>query len=238
MDEVQDNAVQEVVTPQEQHQEAAQTPPADDRQERNWKAFRERQRQLEKELEEQRQMNQKLVQMASFPQKPAEPDELDKVADEDYINKGKVEKLIQKKAEQIAKHEVEKILQQRDKGQFRTRLKSEYSDFDDVVNPDTMALLEQQEPELAKAIVASGDPYTIGLQTYKYVKAFKLDEQVPSSRRAKEVDKKLADNAKTVVSPQAYDKRPMAKAYELTQADLKDLYKEMNKAASQVGFNY
>jgi len=137
-------------------------------------------------------------------------------------------------AQEIAQRETEKVLKQRDQDQFLDRLKRKYSDFDDVVNADTMALLEQQDPELAETIVDLKDPYKIGMQTYKYVKAMNLNAKVPESRRAKEVDKKLEQNAKTVQSPQAYDKRPMAQAFKMTEAEKNQLYSEMMGYASQV----
>ena len=54
-----------------------------------------------------------------------------------------------------------------------------------------------------------------------------LGDKVPSARRAKEVEKKLEQNAKTVQTPQAYDKRPMAQAFQMSKAEMANIYKEM-----------
>ena len=121
--------------------------------------------------------------------------------------------------------------------QFNT-LKAKYTDFDDVVNPETIAILEEQEPELAQTIIDLKDPYKIGMQTYKYIKALNIVDSVPQARRSKEVGKKIEENKKTVQSPQAFDKRPMAQAFKLTETEKTKLYEEMMSCASQAGFSY
>ena len=182
MEEVQENSVShEVATPQtENHgsttnQLPETTKSAEDRQDRNWKEMRRRQQDLERDLQMQREMNEKLLQMASQtnPVKQ-EVDELDAIGDEEFIPKDKVNKLVEKKAariaEEIAKRETEKFFTQQKQAQFMDRLKSKYSDFEEVVNPETMALLEEQDPELATTIASAKDPYLIGMQCYKYIK--------------------------------------------------------------------
>ena len=211
---------------------------------KNFREMRERQKQLESELRQQRELNDKFMTMvASHTPPPAkEVDEFDSIGDDEYIPKGKVNQLVEKRAtkiaQEIAQRETEKMFKQRDASKFMDKLKSQYADFDDVVNSDTLAILEQQDPELASTIVELKDPYKIGMQSYKYIKAMNLAQKVPESRRAKEIDKKLENNAKTVPSPQVYDKRPMAQAFKLTEEDKKSLYREMQEYASQAGFSY
>src|ERR1700677_3635871 len=158
------------------------------------------------------------------------PDELDNISDEDYLPKGQVKKLLQREREnsrKIAQEETQKILREQERSQFHMRLKSEFSDFDDVVNPETLELFEQKNPALARTIAKNADPYDMGLQTYSYIKSMGLVEKVPESRRGKEVDKKIEQNAKSIQSPMAYEKRPMAQTFQLTEQSKKDLYKEM-----------
>ncbi len=209
-------------------------------QQKNFREMRQRQKELERELGMQREMNEKLMKM-SLANQPAPAqviDELDQLSDDEFIPKGKVKQLLQKEKAQFkreAVEEVERVLNQREQAKFLDHLKAKFSDFDDVVNPETMALLEEKDPELAQTIVDLKDPYKIGMQTYKYIKAMNIVSKVSDSKRAKEVDKKLEQNAKTVQSPQAYDKRPMAQAFKMTDTDYKDLYKEMMGFAKQAG---
>jgi hypothetical protein len=59
-----------------------------------------------------------------------------------------------------------------------------------------------------------------------------LQAKVPDSRRSKEIDQKLEKNAKTVQSPLANDKRPMAQAFKLTEAEKSQLQDEMMRYAA------
>jgi hypothetical protein len=200
--------------------------------ERNFKAMRIKNAELEKRLKERDEMLDKFMQAQLANQAPRqEPDEIDSIGADEFINKGKVEKLVERKAqkyaEEIAKREVEKLIQKQNDSQFLDRLNRQYSDFSEVVNPETLSLLEEKEPELAQTIADLKDPYKIGMQSYKYIKAMGLLQKAPEARREKEIDKKIAANEKAVQSPMAYDKRPVAQAFQLTDAMKKDLYREM-----------
>ncbi len=98
--------------------------------------------------------------------------------------------------------------------------------------------MEEQDPELAKSIADTNDPYKIAIQSYKYIKAMGIESKVPNARRAKEIDKKIEKNEKTVQTPQAYEKRPMAEAFKLTDSMKSDLYSEMMSYANQAGMGY
>lgn len=243
MEEVVQNGVEEVVAaPQDNNHEVPEqeSKPVEDRQERNWREMR---RQYDELKQVARTQSEVIEQLKSI-QRPAvkEVDELDSVSDDEFIPKGKVKHLVAKEAkriaQEIAQQETEKVMKQRDQSQYMDRLKRQYSDWDEIVTPETLALLEEQDPELAITIAETKDPYKIGLQSYKYIKAMNLTSKVPQARRAQEVEKKLEKNAKTVQTPQAYDKRPMAQAFRLTESEKKSLFKEMMDYASQAGFSY
>jgi len=250
MEEVENSsATQEIVPPEtENHVSNAQETPVEtpkvqshdeDRQERNWRRMTQKQNELEQKLKDKEEMLEKFMLAQMSAQAPKEVDELDSISDDEFIPKGKVGKLVRKEAHRIAqetvKQETEKLLKKQRESQFKDDLKRQFSDFDDIVNPDTLALLDQQDPELANTIASMGDPYKIGLQCYKYIKALNLSSKVPESRRAKEVEKRLEQNAKSVQTPQAYDKRPMAQAFKLTDAEKNKLFDEMNSYARLAG---
>ena len=220
--------------------EKQQAQPVEDRQEKNWRAVRERQKELERELLMQKEMNEKLLKLATqnAPQ-TQEKDPFDEIADDDFIPAGKVKQLVSKQAtkiaHEIAQKEAEKLFKQQEQSQFLVKLNSKYPDFQEVVNSETLALLEYKNPELANTIAELKDPYKMGIQSYEFIKALGLAAEAPNQRRAKEVEKKIAENAKTVQSPQAYDKRPMAQAYRLTEQEKNKLFEEMNQYASMAG---
>jgi len=59
-----------------------------------------------------------------------------------------------------------------------------------------------------------------------------LLEKVPETRRRKEIDKAIEKSEKAIQSPIAYDKRPIAQAFKMTDAMKKDLYREMHGYAA------
>ncbi len=223
-----ENQVNEVEIRQKAKEEA------DDR---NFKAMRLKNAELEKKLKERDEFFEQMMkaQYAQSAPKP-EVDEFDSIGAEEFIPKGKVEKLVEKKAqkyaEDIAKREIEKHYKTQQDNQFMDRLSRQFSDFSEVVNSETLSLLEENEPELAKSIVDLKDPYKIGLQSYKYIKAMNLGAKVPESRREKEIEKAIEKSEKAIQSPMAFDKRPIAQAFKMTDAMKKELYREMHGYAA------
>ena len=205
------------------------------------KAMRLKNAELERELKQLRdhQMQIMQVQLANSAPVHHEVDEFDKIGDEEFIPLGKVKKLAEKNTqkvlkntEEIVRQEVQKALKKQEDTQFMDRLSRQYSDFSEIVNPETLSILEEKEPELAATIADLKDPYKIGVQSYKYIKAMGLAKSATEARREKEVDKAIAKSEKAVTSPMAYDKRPIAQAFKLTDAMKKDLFREMHGYAA------
>lgn len=238
--ETQNSEVQEVA-PQVETQVNEVNDAAKARQEaeeRNWKAMRIKNAELERKLKERDEMFEKMLQAQLSQQAPQkqEVDEFDTIGADEFIPKGKVEKLVEKKAqkyaEEIAKREVEKHLKKQSDSQFMDRLNRQYSDFQEIVNPETLSLLEEKEPELAQTIADLKDPYKIGIQSYKYIKAMGLVQKAPEARREKQLEKAIQKSEKAVQSPAVYDKRPIAQAFQMTDAMKKELYREMHGYAA------
>jgi len=246
MDENAANSEEREVAPTEQSQEnneqeieqvSRNSESREEIEERNWRAMRQKNEDLQRRLKNYEDMHFKMLekQVTSSAEKKEEIDEFDQIADDDYIPKGKVEKLIEKRAqkyaEAVAKRQVESYYERQQQDQFLTRLKAQFSDFDDVVNTDTLSILETQEPELAKSIMDLKDPYKIGVHSYKYIKAMQLSKNVHDNRRKQETEKAIRKSENSIQSPAAFDKRPMAQAFQMTEQMKSDLYKEMTNAA-------
>lgn len=243
MDEAIDAIEDLVETQAESHDEVKEaslqaTTPQEDWQERNWREMRKSHDELKTLAKAQAEVIEQLkVQLT-----PKEIDELSEIGDDDYIPAGKVKKLVERQAQIIAqkavREETQRIHQEQEQSQFLNKLKRQFSDFDDIVNNETLSILENQDPDLAQTISDLKDPYKIGLQSYKYIKALGLASQVPQVRRTNEIEKKLEKNAKTVQSPLAYDKRPMAQVFKTTDAERAAIYKEMMEHASKASYSY
>jgi hypothetical protein len=206
------------------------------------KAMRLKNAELERKLKQHEDLQMQIMQAQlanSAPARQQEVDEFDKMGDEEFIPLGKVKKLAEKNtqkmlknAEELVRNEVQRQFKQQQDNQFMDRLNRQYSDFAEIVNPETLSILEEKEPELAATIADLKDPYKIGMQSYKYIKAMGLSQTATDARRSKEVDKAIAKSEKAITSPMAYDKRPIAQAFKLTDAMKKDLYREMNGYAA------
>lgn len=242
-DQDQNSEVQEVAPPVENQvnevKETQQTQEPVTNQ--HLKQMRLKNAELERELKQLRETQMQIMQaqLANAAPVRQEVDEFDKLGDDEFIPLGKVKKLTEKNnqkalknTEELVRHEVEKALKKQEASQFMDRLNRQYSDFSEIVNPETLSILEEKEPELAATIADLKDPYKIGVQSYKYIKAMGLSQSAKDARREKEVDKAISKSEKAVTSPMAYDKRPIAQAFKLTDAMKKDLYREMNGYAA------
>jgi hypothetical protein len=242
-DEVLNSEVQEVAT-QEQAQvnevkesQAVQEPVTN----QHLKAMRLKNAELERELKQLRdgQMQLMQAQLANIAPARQEVDEFDQIGDEEFIPLGKVKKLAEKNSqkmlkntEEIVRQEVQKAIQKQHDNQFLDRLNRQYPDFSEIVNPETLSILEEKEPELTSTIADLKDGYKIGVQSYKYIKAMGLYKTANETRREREIDKAIDKSEKAVTSPMSFDKRPIAQAFKLTDAMKKDLYREMHGYAA------
>ena len=238
MDEtVAENSVSQEVAPpelvenvQEIAENVQQQQVQEDAQERNWRAMRQRQSDLERQLKEREEMLSRLLTNAVPPQKQPVEEEL---SDEEYSTYAGVKSVAKKHVQPLE----QKIEQLEAKLRYKELL-DKYKDFEDIVNADTLSLLEQEDPELAQTIAELKDPVKMGIQSYKYIKALNLTSKVPNARRVREAEKKIEKSEKAIQSPLAYDKRPMAQAFRETEAEKKQLYEEMLGYASKAGHGY
>ncbi len=254
MEEVENQGVaqevaQEVANPQtEATQEVSsgsEVSQEEGRQDRNWRELRrakedwERKAKMQEELL-QRLMNQQLQPQNANSTAQQEEDIIHEISKEEYVPGEKVARGFKKLEEKFDRRvqEIEKRYEEKHKNSLFNDLKREFADFDDVVNPETLALLEESNPRLANAIAASKDPYNMAIQSYEYIKAKGLSNNSSVSKRARETDAKIEQNKKTIQSPQAFEKRPMAQAFQVTDAMKKELQKEMYQYAQQAGMGY
>lgn len=203
-------------------------------QERNWRAMRQREKDLEYQLKQRDELLERVLQ--STRQQPVSQEVVEEdEPDEEYVPAGKVKGIARRTVQPLEKKiaDLEAKIAQQEQQKLVQSLHSKYSDFDDVVNVETLEMLEKTEPELAATIAQFKDPYKMGLHAYKYIKALGLIDKLPEARHTKEVVQKLEKNSKAVQSPVAYDKRPMAQAFKSTQADKTRLYEEMMAYASK-----
>ena len=163
--------------PQEIIQEQAQQQPVESKQDRNWREMRQKLEHYEKKLADLEHKNQP---------KAVEEEELN-LSDDDIVTAKDVKKLAKKMAREI-------VAQDRMRYEADTaedRLRTKYSDFDEVVNEDNVKKLLREEPELAKVLKSTADPYAKGVAAYRYIRLMEranpeaVDKQVIRQNLAK-----------------------------------------------------
>jgi len=143
---------------------------------------------------------------------------------------------LQKEVETVKK-QLESYQKQQAMSADESRLKSVYSDFEQVVNNDTIAKLREVDPETAETIATSqASLYARGAAAYKRIKELNLDDRYAKDRqKAQEnVNKPRPMNS---VSPQTGDgPLSMANAFAsgLTPELKKQLWAEMQAASKKI----
>lgn len=249
MDEIETEAVgqeaQEVASPPiepTQDVDHSEAPQAEVKTNRAFAELRIRNRELENKAKMQEELLQQVLASQRVPQQPVQQEEdvIEQLSKQEYVAGSDVAKAI-KKLQQDMKSEVDEVKRSyasQHQNSLLTEVKREYADFDQVVTPETLDLIEETNPRLAASLAKTmkEDPYSFAIQSYEYIKSKGLSK--PISKRANETEKKIEQNKKTVQSPQAFDKRPMAQAFNPSEEMTKELQREMYHFAQQAGGGY
>jgi len=155
---------------------------------RNWKEARRKMQELEQKSREQEEVIKKL----SAP-KPEE-DELAKLGDEDIITYGQHKKATVKLAKEVAAQAVKDYVA----STVDERLQLKYDDFAQVVSPENIEFLKQNEPELAESLSYYPDPFKQGIAAYKLLKKLGITEGEVVAPQSKEKQKAAMNSQKPV----------------------------------------
>lgn len=192
---------QAVVVPQQPQKESG-----------HFKKLREAYEKSEREKE---QLYELLLQYKnqSQPQKTQEPD-LDA---NDYVHRGYVDKRMQEAQERTAQYQ--QILYEQ---MVANQLKSQHSDFDQVVSSENIARLREEHPEIAASLAANPDIASKAQATYKIMKKLGISAGTPDYEPIKQ---KIQANAQkprpATTSPLSY-----ANSYDYQRMSEDDMKRE------------
>jgi len=217
---------QEAVTPEANKsvpQESTPEQKANSDKELNFKRLRDSNEELK------RQINA-LREDLSKPRdtQPAQKDELADLGEDDILTKRQAMVLAQRQAKQI----VEEVLVAREKRDLPNRVKQKYTDFDELVNQQTVEEFEKTEPELAQICSNSSNPYEA---TYKMIKLLKAGKDASKPKQAtKSNDEVIEENLKKPVSSNTFSKKGgLGSANIFGSMSKEQLYKEMMDSANK-----
>ncbi len=217
--------------------------PAQNQESSTFRQMRREREEFKKEAQMYKDLMKQVVanQQQQFqPQAQPEEDILASISKEEYVPGEKVAKGL-KTLEDKFNRQLQQI-EQRYQGQAEKALlddlRREHIDFNEIVNPETLELLREVDPRRAAALDNTPDPYVRWATTYDIIKSRGLVDKIPNARQVKDVEKRIESNKKVIQTPQAHDKRPMAKAFDYSRMDKKaqdDLQREMHQFASMAG---
>lgn len=204
------------VQEQPQRVETKQESPQD----RNW---REASRALKELRAQNEELRQQLEQLHTRTQQSPEEES----APDDWVTNKRLEKRFRDMEEKIKAREAELVMD---------RLKARYNDFDDVVTPENIEYLRENDPELAMSLQAlKDDPFQQGIAAYKMLKKTEYYQNRDAMKEKKRID----ENMNKPVSQNAIRKTtsPLNEANRfdrgLTPELRRQLYQEMVDAAKK-----
>lgn len=186
-------------------------------QDRNFKALRERLKQVEQENKRMAQERENAVRYASEIENrytrsvPQSHQQEQSLSDDDIPDVAYVKKEIRK-----AKEELDKERQKLEYANAEIRLATQYPDYRDVLSEENRSLMYSLEPELMASIDANPDVYSRAVATIKAIKTF-VQPRVTYSQAQKEIIKTQASKPKSINSIAASNANsPLNQAYNYT----------------------
>lgn len=176
--------------------------------------------QLKREMEEIKQLL-----------KPKEVDPLDDV--EDFVDparlRAKLEKereAFRKEASKIANEIYESKRREDEQKNVIPKLKSQFSDYDEVMNEDNLIRLEQENPEFLEAVLDIKDDYKRRKLTYDYLKkSVKVAPQEPS------IKQKVEENQRNPYYFESGSGNPMALDFDVKSPQARETaYQKLKQA--------
>lgn len=211
----------DVVQPHESEgQESSSHQSQESDKDRNFRELRESKRQVESELRELREQMDRIARsQAPAPQEEEEPE----LSDDDLVEGKHLKRYIKR---------LESRLEQQAAASVPDRLKSKFSDFDQVVTPENVEKLKQAEPEMYATLVSGKDLYTKGVSAYKALKSFGIVKTDPYIADKESVQKSHSrPMSAQAVKGQGALHEANAFAKGLTPELRKQLYQEMIEAS-------
>lgn len=216
----------------EQVQEADSAPaaaaPPEDPQERNWKEVRQQLKQLKMEKDA---IERRLSEQAQAQQPKRSLRDEYNVADDDLLDA----KTAARMTESMMDKRFSQMQAQHESRLAELTLRAKFNDIDEVVTPEALDALRQEEPELHASIMNQPDMYTKGAAAYKLIKNMEKSKQDPYAKERAKAEanlKKPAHSASLKGSASGPQDHTFANG--LDAATKARLYKEMKDAAKNI----
>lgn len=223
------NQNEEFIQPQDEHETHADTTQNDESHENskefNFKQLREVNKQLEnriKSYEERLEGIEISSKNAHLANQNNNNDEDDELGEEDLVEGKHLKKALSK---------IEKILQQKELEAIPDKLKSKFSDFDEVVTKENLEKLKEIEPELFNTIRNGPDLFSKGVAAYKTLKSLGLSPE--GSEIMKQKDQAQTNHKKPLSAQAIKGQGALHEANAFAQGLTPELKKQLQKEMAE-----
>ncbi len=175
---------------------------------RNWKVMREREKAADDRAQAAERRLGELENLVQQQAKPPEPvPEYSPLDDDSFVDGRAAKAQEQRIRAEIVKQKQENDKQQRDNKQFQDkmsetmafqRLSGDHSDFDKVVNDDTLTKLSKVSPSAYRSIVANPDLFDRGKTAYEMITMYGIVKKEDVVDRKLEANKNKPRTANTM----------------------------------------
>ena len=172
---MEESGSEEGQTQQTQEQSASRKKDAD----YNWAEVRRSMAEKDRAIEE---LQRQISSLAA----KGNPEDGDELTDEDIPSYKHV-----KKNTERTKKELRNELQGLKQELMEQKVRSQFPDYNDVVNPDSIRRFRELDPEMAYSLSKSDDPYALSVAVYKALKRMGADnDDVPMEKKRAEANLK------------------------------------------------
>lgn len=205
---------------------------------RKLEAARDAEREARIRAEMQAESLRKEIESIKDMLRPPEKDPLDEV--DGYIDpavfKAKLEKeraAFERRAEEIAKKTYEEQKRREEQTNFLQRLKTEYSDYDQVMTEDNVKELEENAPEFLSVVLEIPDEYVRRKQTYNFIKRQKQRAPVQKEPETPSIKQTVDENLRNPFYIPAGAGIPAAVEFDVKSKNARELAYAKLKAAQR-----
>lgn len=217
-------------------EQAQSSPPSEEKKEVIETNLAKQRRMYEKQLEQERLARQQAeerlasLEAAANARKPLSDDGDDEEDDEPYIDRKKLRRELSKfrsdveqTIEQKATAKAAALIEQ----ERRTGYLEKNSDFDQVMNPDTIEKFAQKHPKLAENILRMPDGFDRQKLVYENIKALGIDK--PETKQPSIQDKIEANRRSPYYQPSGVGAAPYASVGDFSDSGQKNAYEKMQE---------
>lgn len=210
--------------------------------ERNWREMRERTQRLERERDDAinllKRIEQEAMAYQQQQQKPAKQEQSIYDIDDDEIIEGRHLKTLVKNEIETAKKTITQYQRQYEESLVEKQIKETYSDWDQVVNHETVKKLNELYPDVAYSLSLNPDLKKKASSTYTIMKNLGISSTSDNlyDQDRKRAQTNLSKPRSSIAAAPQQGNSPLNKANAFatgaTQEDLKRLYEEMIASAN------